>query len=150
MGKYRQVKTSALMGLAFPAAMIFANPAVAQDRDPAAPSLILPPDRPAPPPPPTETTPPPADLVAFSADHLTYDDNADIVTATGDVRMRRQGNRLRADKVTWNRATRQVRAEGRVAAVNPGGDTAYGDSAELTDSLKDGVIANMLLVLADG
>ena len=52
-------------------------------------------------------------MVDFSADQLTYDDNADIVTASGDVRMRRQGNRLRADKATWNRKTGEVRAEGR-------------------------------------
>src|SRR5258706_10847528 len=89
-------------------------------------------------------------MVDFSADQMTYDDNTDVVTATGDVRMRREGNRLRADKVIWNRKTGEVRAEGRLAAVNPGGDTAYGDSAVLTDSLKDGVITNMLLVLADG
>ena len=150
MGKYRQVKTFALLGFAFPAAMFFALPATAQDTDQAAPSLILPPGRPLPPPPSAEATPLPDDMVDFSADHLTYDDNNDIVTATGDVRMRRQGNRLRADKVTWNRKSGEVRAEGRVAAVNPGGDTVYGDSAVLTDSLKDGVISNFLLVLADG
>jgi LPS-assembly protein len=150
MGKYRQVKTSALWGYAFPAAIIFATPAMAQGIDAAAPSLILPPGRPPPPPAPVDAALLPDDMVDFSADHLVYDDKADIVTTTGDVRMRRQGNRLRADKVTWNRTSGEVRAEGRVAAVNPGGDTAYGDSAVLKDSLKDGVIANMLVVLIDG
>src|SRR4051794_1237697 len=111
MGKFRQVKTSALIGLAFPAAMVFAPPAMAQDNDPATPSLVTPPDRPAPPPPAVGGAPLPDDMVDFSADHLTYDDNSDVVTATGDVRMRRQGNRLRADKVTWNRSTGEVRAE---------------------------------------
>ena len=88
--------------------------------------------------------------VTFSAGALEYDDQADVVTASGDVRMLRAGNRLRADKVIWNRATGKVRAEGNVAIVNPGGDTAYGDSVELTDTLKDGVVENLLLVLADG
>ena len=36
------------------------------------------------------------------------------------------------------------------ACVSPGGDVAYGDSVELTDTLKDGVVQNLLLVLADG
>jgi lipopolysaccharide assembly outer membrane protein LptD (OstA) len=35
--------------------------------------------------------------VDFSSDQLTYDSEADVVTATGDVRMNREGNNLRAD-----------------------------------------------------
>ena len=41
-------------------------------------------------------------------------------------------------------------ATGNVAVTNPGGDTAYGDSIDLTDSLKDGVVENMLVVLNRG
>jgi LPS-assembly protein len=88
--------------------------------------------------------------VAFSSDHLVYDESANIVTATGEVRMIREGYRLRADSVSWNRGTGQVRAEGNVRIVNPGGDVAYGDSVDLEDTLKDGVVENMLIVLADG
>jgi hypothetical protein len=57
--------------------------------------------------------------VAFSSDELTYDGEAQIVTASGDVRMNSEGNRLRAERVTWNRATEEVRAEGNVRIVNP-------------------------------
>ena len=88
--------------------------------------------------------------VAFSADLLTYDSNADIVTASGEVRMRTEGNSLRADRVVWNRRTGEVRAEGNVKIVNPAGDAAYGDTIELTDTLRDGVVENLLLVLEDG
>lgn len=88
--------------------------------------------------------------VAFSSDELSYDSGAQVVTASGDVRMTSEGNRLRAEKVTWNRATDEVRAEGNVRVVNPGGDVAYADSVVLTDALRNGVIENMLLVLADG
>nr|WP_308419287.1 LPS assembly protein LptD [Sphingomonas prati] len=88
--------------------------------------------------------------VGFSSDTLDYDSNGDIVTASGDVRMVRAGNRMRADRIVWNRKTGAVRAEGNVAVVNPGGDTVYGDSVDLTDTLKDGVIENLLLVLEDG
>ena len=72
------------------------------------------------------------------------------MTASGDVRMNSEGNRLRAERVTWNRATDEVRAEGNVRVVNPGGDVAYADSVVLTDALRDGIVQNMLLVLADG
>ena len=92
----------------------------------------------------------PEDEVTFSAAQLDYDDNADVVTATGDVRMFRNGARLRANKVTWNRQTGLVRASGNVAVVNANGDKAYGDDITLTDELHDGVADNMLLVLANG
>jgi LPS-assembly protein len=88
--------------------------------------------------------------VAFSSDELVYDERADVVTATGEVRMNREGYNLRANSVTWNRGTGQVRAEGSVRIVNPGGDVAYADSVDLEDTLKDGVVENMLIVLADG
>ena len=95
---------------------------------------------------------PPEDLreVDFTANTLTYDSDAEIVTASGDVRMTSEGNNLHADAVTWNRASGEVKAEGNVRIVNPGGDAVYGDSVVLTDTLRDGVIENMLLVLEDG
>ncbi len=101
-----------------------------------------------------EATPPesdkPAEQIDFAADTLEYQSEADVVTANGDVRMSREGNRVRADRVVWNRKTGQVRAIGNVRIVNPGGDIAYGDSVELTDTLKDGMVDNLLIVLIDG
>lgn len=88
--------------------------------------------------------------VDFSADQLTYDTEADVVTASGEVRMTTEGNNLRADTVIWNRQTGEVRAEGNVRIVNPQGDAAYGDSIVLTDTLRDGMVDNLLLVLEDG
>ena len=63
---------------------------------------------------------PPADPkeIAFSADQLNYDSDADIVTAEGKVHMIRDGNKLRADKVVWNRKTGDVTASGNVAKPN--------------------------------
>ena len=95
-------------------------------------------------------TPANEDEVTFAADTLSYDNDGEIVTATGNVRMMRRGDRLRADKVQWNQKSGIVRAEGNVAMVNSASDTLYGDSVELTDSLRDGVIENLLLVLNDG
>jgi len=107
-------------------------------------------DRPADPPPAQVGTPTPADTVEFSADQLEYQNEVDTVVATGDVRMFREGNRLRANRVVWNRTTGEVRAEGDVAVTNPGGDTAYGDSVLLTDTLRDGLVDNLLVVLEGG
>jgi LPS-assembly protein len=88
--------------------------------------------------------------VTFSADQLVYDDQADAVTATGEVRMSREGYRLSSNSVRWNRRSGEVTAEGNVRITSPSGDVAYGDSVQLQDTLKDGVIQNMLIVLADG
>lgn len=90
------------------------------------------------------------DEIAFAADQLEYDDNTQVVTASGNVQLSRSGNLLRADKVVWNRATGKVEAFGNISVTNPAGDVAYGDSIELTDSLKDGVVENLLLVLERG
>ena len=138
----KTVKRSILLAsAALSAALVFGGPAGAQDLQ----------DRPsAAPPPPSDAATPDDDQVQFNAATLEYDNTSDVVTATGDVRMYREGDRLRADKVVWNRTTGQVVATGNISVANPGGDMAYGDSVELTDSLKDGVVQNMLLVLNQG
>ncbi|WP_171009332.1 LPS assembly protein LptD [Sphingomonas sp. 2SG] len=131
-----------MAGCALAAALLVA-PAAAQDLQ----------NRPVAPPPasdPALATPAGDDQVQFSAGSLDYDSNADMVTALDEVRMFRQGDRLRADKVVWNRKTGKVVATGNIAVTNPQGDVAYGDSIELTDSLKDGVVQNMLVVLEQG
>lgn len=93
----------------------------------------------------------PADqVIKFAADTVTYDQIEDIVTANGQVLLDRDGYRLSADSVVWNRRTGAVEAIGNVRAVSPNGDIVYGDRVELTDSLRDGVIENILLVMADG
>jgi LPS-assembly protein len=88
--------------------------------------------------------------VRFSSLRLEYDTEGEIVTASGDVRMNSEGNNLRADRVIWNRRSDEVRAEGNVRLVTPEGDVAYGDSVILTDSMRDAVADNLLLVLEDG
>jgi LPS-assembly protein len=88
--------------------------------------------------------------VAFSANQLIYDQNSDIVTASGAVRMNSEGNNLSADSVSWNRKSDEVRAVGNVRIVTPEGHVAYGDNIILTNRMKDAVAENLLLVLEDG
>jgi len=90
------------------------------------------------------------DVVAFSADQVSYDNSNELVTASGAVRMSRDGNYLAADQITWNRTTGEVRATGNVVVVNPQGDKLVGDSVVLTDTLRDGSIENLLVVLESG
>ena len=88
--------------------------------------------------------------IDFAANTVEYDNDADVVIAKGDVLMTREGNRLRADQVAWDRKSGRVTASGNVSVTNPGGDVAYGDKVELTDTLKDGAVENLLIVMTDG
>ena len=92
----------------------------------------------------------PNQVVTFSSDVVTYDSNADVVTATGQVRMNREGNYLAADEVIWDRKSGQVYAKGNVVMTTPQGDKILGDNVQLTDSMENGVVSNLLVVLESG
>ena len=102
--------------------------------------------------PPVAPSPPTSvpDVIAFSSDKVIYDSDADVVTATGEVRMNRQGQYLAADQVVWNRKSGQVYAKGNVVLLTPEGDKIVGDTVQLTDTLRDGTIDNLLVVLENG
>ena len=86
----------------------------------------------------------------FAADSLSYDNGSDVVSASGSVRLARDGNYLAADRVVWDRKTGQVQASGNVVVLDPQGNKLVGDKVDLTDGLKDGTIDNLLLVLDTG
>lgn len=90
------------------------------------------------------------DEIIFSAQTVEFNQATDVVTASGDVHMVRDGSRLRADRVSWDRRTGAVIASGNVAIRSPEGDSAYAESAELTDTLRDGMVDNLLIVLENG
>ena len=88
--------------------------------------------------------------VEFSADQVIYDGNNETVTANGDVRMNREGNYLAADQVVWDRKSGQVLAKGNVVLLTPQGDKVTGENVQLTDTLRDGTIDNLMVVLESG
>lgn len=90
------------------------------------------------------------DVVTFSADAVTYDSDADVVTATGEVRMNREGNYLAADQVIWERKSGQVFARGNVVLMTPEGDKIIGENVQLTDTMRDGTVDNLMVVLESG
>jgi LPS-assembly protein len=104
---------------------------------------------PAPPAPAADATQQ-ATVVEFSADQVTYDSDADVVTASGAVRMNREGNYLAADQVVWDRKSGQVHAQGNVVVLTPQGDKLIGENVQIDDELRDGTIQNLLVVLESG
>jgi LPS-assembly protein len=106
--------------------------------------------QPAPTPTPAPAQAASEETVAFSADRVVYDGGADVVTASGAVRMNREGNYLAADQVVWDRKTGEVRALGNVVLLTPQGDKLTGDNVRLTDTLRDGTVDNLMVVLEGG
>ncbi|WP_150290768.1 LPS-assembly protein LptD [Sphingobium estronivorans] len=132
-------KQALAAGVAFPCLAIVPHAAAQQLNEPQ--TAISAPDAPAP-----ESD----EQIGFAADALEYDSDNEIVTASGNVQLLRQGNRLRADKVVWNRNSGKVEATGNVSVTDPEGNIAYGDRFDVTDTLQDGAVENMLLVLQSG
>ena len=100
--------------------------------------------------------PAPGDVLEFAADQVTYDETARLLVASGRVQITRDGFRLTADRIEYRRGAEdgstpgEVTAIGNVSIIDPAGNQALGDRITLTDRLRDGAIANMLLVLNDG
>ncbi|WP_285017794.1 LPS assembly protein LptD [Novosphingobium sp. fls2-241-R2A-195] len=93
--------------------------------------------------------------VAFEADDVQYEQNSEVVTATGNVVLRRRDDKgqvqsVRADKVTWNRQSGKILADGNVRMVDQDGNQLYTEQVELTDELKTGMMENLLLVMREG
>ncbi|MBA4089817.1 MAG: LPS-assembly protein LptD [Sphingobium sp.] len=133
------VRNALLAGATLPAFLLAPAALAQQLNEPATP--ISAPDAPMP-----END----DQIGFAADALQYDSNSEVVTANGNVQLLRDGNRLRADKVIWDRNSGKVEAIGNVSVIDPEGNIAYGDRFDVTDTLKDGAVDNMLLVLQSG
>ncbi|MEO5604960.1 MAG: LPS assembly protein LptD [Novosphingobium sp.] len=90
------------------------------------------------------------DQIGFEADKLEYQQDSEVVTAIGNVVLRRDGQTVRADTVTWNRQSGQIVANGNIRFVDADGNQLYVDKLELTDELKAGAMENMLLALREG
>ena len=88
--------------------------------------------------------------IAFEADILDYDSQADIVTARGNVLLQSGDRSVRADTVSWNRGSGLITAEGRVRLVDEDGNQLYSDRLELTDEFEAGELENLLIALREG
>lgn len=88
--------------------------------------------------------------IAFEADGLEYNNTADTVTATGNVLASSGDQSVRADAITWNRTSGQIVATGNVRLVDQDGNRLFTERLELTQELKAGAMANLLLAFRQG
>ncbi|HEX4158124.1 MAG TPA: LPS assembly protein LptD [Rhizomicrobium sp.] len=76
----------------------------------------------------------------LKADHVDYDLNTGVATATGNVEINYNGRTLLADRVVSDKKNDTVTASGHVVIMAPNGDVVFAEQARLSDRMKDGVI----------
>lgn len=87
--------------------------------------------------------------VLLNANYLTYDDKAATVTADGEVQLAYNGQTVQADRMTFNRTTGVVTAEGNVKIWQPDGEMLFATYAELSRDLRQGFIRQAAVLLTD-
>ncbi|HEY3847213.1 MAG TPA: LPS assembly protein LptD [Acetobacteraceae bacterium] len=85
--------------------------------------------------------------VTFGADQVQYDQQNNLVIATGHVESWQNGHVLRADKIVFDRNTGTAAATGHVVLLEPDGEVMFADYAEMTQDMNEGVLKDMRALL---
>jgi len=88
--------------------------------------------------------------IGFEADAVSYDAANEVVTASGDVVLRSEGESVRADSVSWDREANVITASGNIRFVDRDGNVLYADTLQLSGDMRIGAMQNMLLALREG
>ncbi len=90
------------------------------------------------------------DLIYLEANEVINDEDANTLTAIGEVEGRYQDRTIRAERVDYDLNTGVVLATGDVVLIDATGDVQYADKIELSDELQAGTAANFTARLASG
>jgi len=85
----------------------------------------------------------------ISADEITYEDSLGTVVARGNVEIAHGERILLAESVRYDQRNDSVVATGNVVLLEPSGEVMFADYVELSDQLRNGVIENIRILLAD-
>ena len=86
------------------------------------------------------------DRLLVDAKEIIYNNDNNTIAASGDVQMNYQGRTLQADRVTYDRNTGRVYAEGNARLTDSSGAVVTGERFELTDDFKNGFINSLRVV----
>jgi len=92
----------------------------------------------------------PGSKIDLTADKLTTGNGSNVIEATGNVEIKREGMTLKADEVRFNRATQDAEAKGRVTVDDPEWKVKSADSIKLNLEKETGEIINGDLFLEQG
>lgn len=87
--------------------------------------------------------------VLYYADTQTHDRELGILILKGDVEFNHKGNILEADCVTYNENTEIVTASGNVRLRQSNGEVSFASYLELTGDMKEGVALQLRILLED-
>jgi LPS-assembly protein len=119
-------------------ALLFAGLAAAQSPPAAAPPAAAP-----------SAQGKPQDKLVIDADELVYDKDKNTISAVGSVQLFYKGSVLQADRVTYDRATKRVYAEGHAKMTDEHGNVVYGSRFALSDDFRDGFIESVQVLTTD-
>lgn len=88
--------------------------------------------------------------ITFEADQVTYDNEADTLTARGTVILRSDQASVRANEVVWDRTTGEIVARGNIRFVDKNGNQVFTESLTLNDRFEAGAMDELLLALRAG
>ena len=88
--------------------------------------------------------------IDFEATQLSYDNESDTVTASGNVILRSEDRSVRADAVTWDRKAGTIIATGNIRLVDEAGNQLFTDQIELTEAFDTGAMSELLIALRAG
>ena len=91
----------------------------------------------------------PQDKLVIDADELVYDKDKNTISAVGSVQLFYQGRVLQADRVTYDRASKRVYAEGHAKMTDEHGNIVYGSRFALSDDFRDGFIDSVQVLTTD-
>ncbi|WP_441998156.1 LPS-assembly protein LptD [Microvirga sp. 2TAF3] len=86
------------------------------------------------------------DRLLVDAKEIIYNNDKNTISASGDVQLNYQGRTLQADRVTYDRNTGRVYAEGNARLTDEKGGVTTGSRFELTDDFKNGFIDSLRVV----
>ncbi len=88
--------------------------------------------------------------VILDADSIFANDAENTVIAEGNVEAKYEGRVLRADRLTYDRNTDRVRAEGNVVIIDVDGSETYATEIETNSNLADGYAIGFSTRTAEG
>lgn len=88
--------------------------------------------------------------ITVNADKLATGNGSNVIEASGNVEITREGTTLKADEVRFNRATEEAEAKGRVTVDNPEWKVKSANSIRLNLGDETGEIVNGDLFLEEG
>jgi LPS-assembly protein len=85
----------------------------------------------------------------LQADQMAYDQNTNIIVATGHVEVAQGLQVLHADKIIFDQNRNVITAKGHIAVLQASGEVMFADEAELTGDLKQGFVEKVRVLFPD-